>query len=506
MWANTLQMSWLLGACAAVCVVAVQAFAAEGSGIPEAILRFDLDGTPNGHVLGRPVEAALGHGATYVDSAEGQGVEPAEGFAAEIPAGDALARPRGTLAFRFRLSRTDRFVPKVPYRLLLVDNPALRIEYSTAKMYLSVPAAQELAEPHRIQFTHFKGGRWYHLAVAWDAEAGTMDVYLNGVRQEYPPKRQWRLGEAAGPLRLGGSEGDLRIAVDSVEAFAEALSSQQIAAMLKDRPLPPRDYEGRMEFDGRIDVSGFERECVFETDFDEELDVVHENDLFEGEKRIRLPDGARWVLEGQGRAWTEDGRLHVKHAGPMNDTVLWNTQIFPGDFLLEFGFSPSDPEHGLTIINFCATGREGGGIFDLDQPKRDGQFPKYHSGGIACYHTSYWATAPDGVGYRGTANLRKNPGHRLVAIGTDHIAGTGRGPHTVRLCKIGGTIQLETNGKLAVVWTDDGKTLGPVHGAGCIGLRQMRHTQAGSYTHFKVWRLTPKKTDATTQEPAPPGE
>lgn len=482
----SLHIGWTALASLMLFAVAVEAFA-RGE-----VLRFDLDGTAQGTIAGKTVNAQLGDGAKFVEGAEGRGVEPAEGgFAVQIPAGDALAQQAGTLAFAFRLSRTDRFDPKSRRKITLVDSPALRIEYSAARLYLSVPCAKVRTEPRRIQFTHFKGDKWYHLAVAWDAARGTMDVYLNGARQEYSPEEPWEFGEASGPLRLGGSAGEMKIAIDSVQVFATALSEQQLAEALEGRSIDPPDYEGRMSFSGPINLGGRRLTLLYEADFTKPLAVINEGDLFRGPKRIGLPQGADWVLEGAGKAWTQDGRLHIKHATDADSTVLWNTQRFPADFLLEFAFAPSDPQQGLTIIFFAATGLDGGGVFDLDQRRRDGEFPNYHSSSLRCYHISYWATAPDGVGFRGTSNLRKNPGHRLVAIGDDHIAGAGAGPHKVRLCKIGGKIQLETNGKLSVVWEDDGKTLGAVLGGGYIALRQMRHTRSASYTHFKLFAITP---------------
>jgi len=464
------------------------------------ILRFDFDGDLVGLIGGLETTASLLPGARFVESVEGQGIEAGqEGFAVEIPVADKLTLPAGTLAFRFRLSRRDVFDPKVPYKITFLECPALRIEYSAAKLYLSVPAARQKLEPHRIQFTHFKARRWYHLAVTWDAERGTIFVYLNGVLQEYPPRTPWRLRKQAGPLRMGGAYGDLKIAVDSLQAFETALTAQQIAELLKARPVDPPDYEGRMEFAGSLDLAGWRKQLIYEADFTRPLSLVSEDQLFDGEKRLAVPDGADWVLEGPGSAWTQNGRLHIKHAGPDDSVVLWSNRTFPGDFLLEFGFVPSDPQRGLTIIFFCATGQDGGSIFAADQPRRDGYFPSYHSGKLRCYHVSYWATAPDGVGYRGTSNLRKDPGHHLVAIGNDNIAGAGAGPHTVRLCKTGSKIQLETNGKLAVVWSDEGQLLGPAYGEGYIALRQMRHTRAASYTYFRVWRLTRGSKHATSQ-------
>ena len=141
---------------------------------------------------------------------------------------------------------------------------------------------------------------------------------------------------------------------------------------------------------------------------------------------------------------------------------------------------------------FAATALDGGSIFDLRQPIRDGVFKRYHTGELNSYHASYWAaTQQDGTS-RGTAHLRKNRGFDLVAAGKDFITGQGPGPHRVRVLKVDGRIDVEVDGKLAVRWVDDGRSHGPVLGDGFIGLRQMAHTRECSYTEFKVWAVTPE--------------
>ncbi|MGH9340930.1 MAG: DUF1961 family protein [Acidobacteriota bacterium] len=231
-----------------------------------------------------------------------------------------------------------------------------------------------------------------------------------------------------------------------------------------------------------LDLSQYELKLIFEADFSQPLNVIHEDELFEGEQRRHLPEGKDWVFEGKGRAWTEEGRLHIESLQDSH-VVLWNTRVFPENFLLEFEMSPHDSSNGLAIVFFSTTSREGGGIFDLGHPRRDGIFKNYHSAALNGYHASYWA------GRRGTANLRKNHGFHVVSSGTDHIGGQGPGPHRVRLLKSGGRISLETRGALSLVFDDDGVTHGPVWRAGQIGLRQMAHTERASYTSFKVWEI-----------------
>lgn len=237
-----------------------------------------------------------------------------------------------------------------------------------------------------------------------------------------------------------------------------------------------------------LDWSKLKQELLYAADFSKPLKFVRESDLFAEGKRVRKPDGADWVLEGTASARIAHGRLFLKNDD--GHLVFWSTREFPGDLLIEFGVSPADSGKGLNIVFFAAKGRDGGSIFDLGQPWRDGDFRSYHSGGLDCYHASYWATFPEGEA-RGTSHIRKNHGFHLTAVGRDFIAGQGAGPHRVRLLKLGHRIAAEVNGKIAVRWEDNGKSLGPVLSGGHIGLRQMAYTGECSYTHFKVSAVRP---------------
>jgi hypothetical protein len=233
-----------------------------------------------------------------------------------------------------------------------------------------------------------------------------------------------------------------------------------------------------------LDLSAVTLTPLYEADFKEPLNFIKEADLFADGKRVRKPEGAEWVLEGQASAQVKGGRLHLTNdAGHL---VFWSTRPFPADVLLEFGVSPVDANKGLAIVFLAATGRDGGSIFDLGQPFRDGVFNRYHSGELNCYHVSYWATDPNGEA-RGTAHIRKNHGFHLVSQGRDFITGTGPGPHLVRVLKLGSQISVEVDGKLSVRLTDDGQAFGPALRGGLLGLRQMVYSRGCSYTHFKVW-------------------
>jgi hypothetical protein len=110
-------------------------------------------------------------------------------------------------------------------------------------------------------------------------------------------------------------------------------------------------------------------------------------------------------------------------------------------------------------------------------------FAQYHSSDLNGYHISYWA------GTRGTANVRKNAGFKLVATGPDRVVnGPADAFQVVRLYKRGGTIRLMVDDIISVAFDDDGKTYGPVwNHSGWIGLRQMGHTVHCEYDSLTVY-------------------
>lgn len=248
---------------------------------------------------------------------------------------------------------------------------------------------------------------------------------------------------------------------------------------------------------GELDLAAYQLELVISENFSKDVKMLPEKQLLDGKKRVALPKGAEWVLEGAGHARQENGRLiisnHHEKKAKSSHMVLWNNREVPGDFLLEFEMFPKDSKRGLAIIFFSARGRDGKDIFALNKAPREGEFSRYHSGDINCYHVSYWAVEPKTLKPRGFSNLRKNRGFKKVASGKDLISDEGRGPHRVRLLKVDGTITLETRGKIALTWQDDGKEHGPVLGSGKIGLRTMSHTGEVAYDSFKVWKVLPKR-------------
>jgi hypothetical protein len=392
----------------------------------------------------------------------------------------------------------------------LLTSPFLQLDLTelAAHPILTITmAADETYHPQgRLNLSHLTGGRWYDAACTWDANGGQFDFYLNGVLQEEirskDSHRPWKFKSGVkGFMQLGGSYGEgpsaVAISVDSVRLYPAFMTEAEFGRTLAGRAVAPLEGEGRTEYHGPLDLAAYDLVPIYEADFTGPLNSITEKGLFRDGKRSLSPAGKEWVLEGAGSAWTEGGALHLANGkGDEDHVVLWNTRIFPADFLLEFKMSPRDSNTGLNIVFFAARSRNGGGIFAPGLPLRDGVFVNYTNRAIDCYHTSYSATHPDGAPRR-TANLRKNSGFHLLASGDDHVAGRA-GPHRVRLLKFGGAIRLETNGELSLRFADDGTTYGPILRDGLIGLRQMAYTGEASYTQLRIWQVKPKERKPRT--------
>jgi hypothetical protein len=192
-----------------------------------------------------------------------------------------------------------------------------------------------------------------------------------------------------------------------------------------------------------------------------------------------------WAFEGPGRCWIQDGHMCMTSHAPDKGLhiVNWNRQDFPADFMCEWDFRRT-VDTGLCILFFCAKGVNGEDVFDPKLAPRDGTFKLYTNGDINCYHISYYACGRD------SANLRKNHGFYLAAIGPDLVTPKPLSRwQTITLYKRGPQVRLAVDGRLSIAFDDDGRTYGPVWGAGKIGLRQMAHTHTAMYDNFRVWRI-----------------
>jgi hypothetical protein len=254
-----------------------------------------------------------------------------------------------------------------------------------------------------------------------------------------------------------------------------------------------------------LDLSGYDLRPFYENDFSRTQKIAREEDLIEQvgvvwrRKASPTPD-AEWIAEGWGGAEVRDGRLLVAPSpfdaagrprpvepGRRSHMVIWNRRVFPADFLLEFEMSPCGSSNGLTIVLFCAAGRNGEDIFDLSLPPRRAEYQTYHSGAVANYTDSYWSRNNEAESL--SNRLRKNPGFKQVAEGQSLTTGPTDITHRLRVLKSGAHLEVEVNGKVIIKWDD----LERPHGAGRMGLRSMEGVTMVAYDNFKVWQVTAKR-------------
>lgn len=252
-----------------------------------------------------------------------------------------------------------------------------------------------------------------------------------------------------------------------------------------------------------LDLSKHKLSLVYSDDFSKPEKIVYEQDLtgkLANGKTIRnsMPvANAIWVAEGRGGVEIRDGKLRVSPLPfdvtgkqikdqPRSHMVVWNRRIFPANFLAEFEMNPSGSTNGLTIVFFCATGKNGEDIFEMSLPPREADYKNYHSGAIANYSDAYWSRNTEDEA--ATNRLRKNPGFALVAQGRSLTTGPTDRTHRVRILKFGGHIEIEIDARVVLKWDDTGAPLG----AGRIGFRSMQGVSLITYDNFKVWKLSKK--------------
>ena len=284
------------------------------------VVNFPLNGSLEGTADDRPGKATLYPGAAFITEADGsQAVEPGpEGPALVIPVPGSAWGSEGTLSFRFSASRTVRGSARAdssPLRIPVFESPLLSAELVERSEQVDLDVrivATDGSQPRGVlALSRIEGGKLYHFALAWDAAAGLLEAYLNGVGQA-----RLRSGQADGPWTppalatdpwmLGGSAGKgataVKISVARAQLFSAALNEQEVAESIKPLELPALAGEGRTVYEGSLDLSAYQLELVYEADFSRPLNAVTEAELFPGRLRQALPVGVEWVLEGRGHA------------------------------------------------------------------------------------------------------------------------------------------------------------------------------------------------------------
>lgn len=377
---------------------------------------------------------------------------------------------RGSVMFWLRLDRTQRAGLDAPSEARVVLEAPDAFAVSTNMR----PAAFGLwwlwddvagALNMRTLLPGLPGPGWYHVAYAWDAEAGLFDAYLNGTPMRLPgtagepwdmPRVERMVVHLEHYAIAGLKVGDRMLDAEAIGREVTQLYAGSVDRLLGARPL------------GAVDLDARKGELLYANALAAPTDV------------------SDWVMEGPGVLRFEGGWMRMaseRPDGPEGHFVHWCPEVFGESYIAEWEVQPIS-EHGLCIVFFSAQGRDGRDLFDPSLAPREGVFARYHSGDIDSYHISYYANTPSNPG-RISANMRKNSGFYLVTNGPPGIAPGSRAVHRVQLIKDASRIQLAVDGELTIDFVDDGETFGPVHGGGRIGLRQMQWMEA-QYRNFRV--------------------
>jgi len=232
-----------------------------------------------------------------------------------------------------------------------------------------------------------------------------------------------------------------------------------------------------------------------------------------------------WVMEGPGNAKVEDGRLfiHSKWSDELNklknenDTTnngnyypflenlvkkyepenlsryvlkhhvpgkfagghiqYWNKNVHPENFLIRIKFQAASV-HPLHMVTFCARGKNGENVLDSKLEPRYGLAAQYMYGDIQNYRISYWG------GERGTTNMRKAPGRKLVTSEKEVVPLEALEREVqLEVFRWKGRVIFKCDGEILVDWSDK-----EPFGDGFFSLRLMA-TAKGWYDDYEVYEL-----------------
>lgn len=201
-----------------------------------------------------------------------------------------------------------------------------------------------------------------------------------------------------------------------------------------------------------------------------------------------------FILEGKAQISFDGTCMTMKNAlagelGQKANYVLWCPEEFPENIKVEWEFKPVT-DHGLCILFFAASGKDGKDLFDPSLLPRTGEYPQYHSGDIHAFHVSYFRRKEADERLFHTCNLRKSHGFHLVAQGADPIPGAEDAKEFYRIAvtKYENVIRFYVNELCVFTYEDDGTTYGALLKGGKIGFRQLAPLTA-EYKNLKVYEL-----------------
>ncbi len=323
-----------------------------------------------------------------------------------------------------------------------------------------------------IRSTEIHGPERYFLLITWDAEIGMFDGYLNGGNVRYPGIKfdPWTIsGQAATVDMSPGQNVITDLKVTSRYLPRSEVSEQVPSELLGQNPeVLALDY-----YSNPKNVEDKRGELLYASNLDNES---------------RIND---WILEGPGKISFEEGRMIMTSEKPDSEEGhfnVWCPMDIPDSFILEWEYEPLR-DLGFNHIFFSAKGLNGEDIFDPALPERDGTFGQYLNGAIHNYFIAYYAHLPNNVYGRTFGYLQKNPNFYMLNHGPTAIPPGGEGIYKLQLIKSGEHIQLSSNGKVCIDYTDnDTERFGAALSGGKIGFRQMSQS-IGAYSNFRIWKL-----------------
>lgn len=363
----------------------------------------------------------------------------------------------------------------------LLELPGLgKCLLSRSYTYVVLSFEWEKEQTHQgyyLTLSELPGPQKYFLQFTWDAEKGLSDGYINGnlFRKENPKYYSpWEINGLSESFEI--HEGPNK--VSDVEVIAKYLPQNEIKKKV------PEELFGKMahlieqkDLPASLDTNNRKGRLLYSSKMDDKSALKN------------------WVLEGPAEINFENNSMIMRSKIPNPPDLstghfnYWCPVEFPENFILEWEYKPLG-ERGVCHLFFAAKGKNGEDLFDSTLPERDGHYPQYHSGAINNYYVIYFSN----MLYFRTSNMATSwliKSNKLASLVHGKIAvvpGEKR-YHKMCLIKEGGHIQLLTDGRVCLNFTDPGgERWGQVYGDGKIGFRQMARVVA-AYRNFSVWEL-----------------
>jgi hypothetical protein len=190
----------------------------------------------------------------------------------------------------------------------------------------------------------------------------------------------------------------------------------------------------------------------------------------------------RWMVEGNSRVATRDGRLCIETPEQGYATV-WYRQPFSGDLLIRFRARVLPPRQASNINFFCyASLPEGGGFF---APPRTGAYAEYHR--INNYTMTFTGRREGVASAPGYLRLRKNPGFHLVDENLE-VKAEIETDYAIALAKVGPLIRVFVNDRQVLSFSDvNAAGERQDYRAGYVGFRTFWSRL--TCDDFEVWRI-----------------